>query len=308
MGKALALGALASFFFAVTFVLNRQMQVAGGHWLWTSSLRFVFMLPMLLVPLLPRGRYRATLSAIRARPASWLLWSTVGFGFFYAFLCAAASYGPSWMVASTWQITIVAGILLTPFIHRDSSSRRAGIPPKQLVVSLVVFAGVALAQFGSAGAGGFSFGAGSAMSLACIVVAAFSYPLGNRAMMRVVPAGMGTTDRVFGMTLCSMPFWVLLMAVALALGVKPTASQALQSFVVALSSGVVATMLFFKATELVKSDAKRLAAIESTQAGEVVFSLLMGVALFGDTPPSAVAACGVAVIVVGIALNGALSK
>jgi hypothetical protein len=34
MLRAFVLGVLASLFFAFTFVLNKQMQVGGGHWIW----------------------------------------------------------------------------------------------------------------------------------------------------------------------------------------------------------------------------------------------------------------------------------
>ena len=47
--KALLLGIAGSFFFAFTFVLNRSMNLAGGHWLWSASLRYFFTLPILLL-------------------------------------------------------------------------------------------------------------------------------------------------------------------------------------------------------------------------------------------------------------------
>ena len=43
-----------------------------------------------------------------------------------------------------------------------------------------------------------------------------------------------------------------------------------QSLCVALFSGVIATILFFKATDLVKENPRHLAVIEATQCGEVV--------------------------------------
>ena len=47
MKKALLYGLLASMFFALTFILNRSMNLGGGYWLWSASLRYLFMLPML---------------------------------------------------------------------------------------------------------------------------------------------------------------------------------------------------------------------------------------------------------------------
>ena len=46
---------------------------------------------------------------------------------------------------------------------------------------------------------------------------------------------------------------------------------------VALFSGVIATILFFKATDLVKENLRQLAVIEATQSGEVLFTLLGGI-------------------------------
>jgi hypothetical protein len=40
--KEIIIGVLASMFFAVTFILNRAMEFAGGSWMWSSSLRFFF--------------------------------------------------------------------------------------------------------------------------------------------------------------------------------------------------------------------------------------------------------------------------
>jgi drug/metabolite transporter (DMT)-like permease len=307
MAKALFLGIAASLFFALTFVLNRSMQLSGGHWIWTSSLRFVFMLPMLFALAIPNGRYRRVLAEIRKDAARWILWSTVAFGLFYSLLCAASAYGPSWMVASTWQITIVAGILLTPLTHGGGTGARGrrsvrAIPARQLLISLVIIAGVFLAQYRRDAVPGQK---SAVMPVACIVLAAFAYPLGNRKMMAVAPESMSTLERTLGMTLCSMPFWGILMCVALARGITPTGAQAAQGAIVALSSGVIATLLFFRATELVRSDPAKLAVVESTQAGEVLFAAATGVAFLGDEPPSGAALAGVAVIVAGMLYNGA---
>lgn len=118
--SAIALGLLSALFFAVTFVLNRIMSVEGGHWAWSSSLRFFWMLPFLLVLVFARKNLRSLLMVMKEKPGQWILWSTIGFGIFYAPLTFAAAYGPSWLVASTWQITIVAGMLVSPLINKKS--------------------------------------------------------------------------------------------------------------------------------------------------------------------------------------------
>ena len=68
-------------------------------------------------------------------------------------------------------------------------------------------------------------------------------------------------------------------------------------------SGVIATILFFEATSLVKNNPKQLAVIEATQSGEVIFTLLGGLLFLGDTMPTAVGFAGVAVVVVGMIVN-----
>lgn len=45
--KAILVGILASLFFAVTFVLNRAMELSGGSWYWSASLRFLLFIVMM---------------------------------------------------------------------------------------------------------------------------------------------------------------------------------------------------------------------------------------------------------------------
>ena len=314
MKKAMALGILASLFFAVTFVLNRQMQVGGGHWIWSSSLRFYYMTPLLFLLMVPRGRYRVVFSEISGNPRAWFLWSTVGFGIFYAGITMAASCGPPWLIAATWQVTIVAGALLTPMFYRKADSVsgavlvarvRHALPVKQLVVSVFILTGIVLVQLQEVSA---TPDRSALVGVVLVLVAAFAYPLGNRKMMALVPPDFGTMERVFGMTLCSLPFWLVLSAAGLVLGTRPTAGQFVQTFVVAVFSGVIATILFFRATELVQDDVRELAVVESTQAGEVVFALIGGAVFFRDALPSPVALFGIVVVVAGIFLNAVLTK
>jgi hypothetical protein len=54
----------------------------------------------------------------------------------------------------------------------------------------------------------------------------------------------------------------------------PSSSQLSYSFLVALFSGVIATLLFFSATNLVHTNPSQLAMVEATQAGELLFTLI----------------------------------
>ena len=293
MKKAMLYSLLASMFFALTLILNRSMNLGGGYWLWSASLRYLFMLPMLWLLLRRQKAAAAVVKQIRCRPVVWLLWSTVGFGLFYAPLSMASCYGESWFVAATWQITIVAGVLLTPLF----GSR---IPVKNLLFSAVILAGIFMLQLPHLESMESS---GSLKALALILIAGVCYPLGNRKMMAHCPAGFSTTQRVFGMTLCSMPFWLLCSVYALFTHGLPSFGQVVQSVSVALFSGVVATLLFFEATNLVRHNPKQLAVIEATQAGEVLFTLLGGILFLHDSLPTKAGFLGIGIVVLGMLLN-----
>lgn len=60
-------GILAAMFFAVTFILNQSMQGAGGHWIYSASLRFFLMLPFFVVIVMMRRGDRARLPGASSR-------------------------------------------------------------------------------------------------------------------------------------------------------------------------------------------------------------------------------------------------
>ena len=293
-GKALALGIVGAFFFAFNFILIRAMNLGGGYFLWTASLRYIFTLPMMALLVWRSKGMTQVLESIKAKPGKWFLWSTVGFGLFYAPLSAASVYGESWFTAAIWQFTIVAGVLLTPLFG-------AKIPKKNLMCSFLIVAGILLMQFSKIREG---VEANWGMLILMMGIASFSYPLGNRKMMQGIDGdGLTTVQRIFGMSLCSMPFWIIC---AIASGLKagaPAASQCLQAFLVALLAGVIATILFFRATDMTKHDQKQLAVIEATQSGEVIFTLILGVLLLHDAAPDAMGLAGIVIIVIGMVLN-----
>lgn len=296
--RALWYGILGALFFAFTFIFNRSMNLSGGSWMWSASLRYLFSLPMLAVLVWRKGELTGVLSAIKKAPWTWLIWSTVGFGLFYGPLSLASIYGESWFVAATWQITILAGLLLTPLFGQR-------VPGKQLLMTLVILLGIILIQIPYFGSG---LGSGVVRASLLILLAAFSYPLGNRKMMvHCKQDQLSTTQRVFGMTLMSTPFWLLLSVFGVVDAGLPSAGQILQSLIVAVFSGVVATLLFFEATNLVKHNHKQLAVVEATQAGEVLFTLLGGCLFLGDRLPSLLGFLGIAIVTIGIIGNSLLT-
>lgn len=297
MKKALTYGILASVFFSFTFVLNKSMNISGGNWMWSASLRYIFMLPILLLIVFKNNRLNVIFKSIKRNPKYWILWSTVGFGLFYAPLTFASNYGESWLVAGCWQITIVAGILLTPIF-------KSKLPLKNLFLSLFILFGVFLIQYEHAKNINITQ---ALLSIIPILIAAFSYPLGNRKMMMLCKDDLSTTERVFGMTLCSLPFWLILSLVAYKNVGLPSTNQMFQSFSVAIFSGVIATILFFKATNMVKHNFNQLAVIEATQSAEVLFTIIGEVIILNGAIPSVNGLIGLALIILGMILNSLIS-
>lgn len=287
---AIGIGIIASLFFASTFILNRAMDLSGGHWIWSAVLRYLFTIPFLAVIVAMRGNLRPVMNSLKAQPGTWFGWSTIGFGLFYAPLCFAAAYGPAWLVAGTWQITIIAGMLLEP----------RKIPRRELITSLFILTGILMIQIQPAASGE----AGQLLAgFVPVLVAAFAYPLGNRKMMAVCQGRLDVFQRVLGMSLASLPFWFLLSIFGLASAGLPGTGQVAQSLLVAILSGIVATVLFFYATDLARNDARQLAAVEATQSGEVIFTILGETMLLGTPLPLGLSLIGSVVVVLGMIIH-----
>lgn len=300
--KEIALGILASLFFAVTFILNHAMEIQGGSWLWSASLRYFFMLPFLFVIVCYRKGLKQLSGEIKSQPISWLLWSFVGFVLFYAPLTFAAAFGPGWLVSGTWQFTIVAGVLLAPLfvsVIGDKTVRQK-IPHVSLLISCVILAGILLIQVPHAQSVSFN---SLLLGILPVAVAAFAYPLGNRKMMDICGGRIDTFQRVLGMTIASMPAWIVMAIYAIATVGLPSKTQVLQCLLVGISSGVIATSLFFIATDQVRNHQGKLAAVEATQSTEILFVIIGEVLLLGITFPDSVALTGLGIIIVGMLLH-----
>jgi drug/metabolite transporter (DMT)-like permease len=306
MTKAFILGIAASFFFAFTFILNQQMNISGGSWLLSSSLRYIFMLPILFIIMIIKNQLFDVLNDIKEKPILWIIWSTIGFGLFYAPLSFASVYGASWLVAGTWQITIVAGTLMSPLFFTSVKTEngickiRNKIPKKPLLMSSIILLGIFLMQLEEARNMSWLE---TLLGIVPVILAGFAYPLGNRKMMEVCNNKFNTFQRVFGMTLCSMPFWLIISIFGVLSAGLPSKGQIVQSLIVAVFSGIIATILFFKATDIVSNDIHKLAVVESTQSGEVIFTLLGGVLIFHDKIPTPIGLIGIVLVVAGIILN-----
>jgi len=306
MAKSLILGIVASLFFSFTFIINQQINFSGGSWLWSSSLRYIFMLPILLVIMIIKNQLLDILTDIIKKPIQWITWSSIGFGLFYAPLSFASAYGASWLVAGTWQITIIAGALISPLFSKYTETEngiikiRNKLPKKSLLMSSIILLGIFLMQVEEVrNINNLKV----LLGIIPVILAAFAYPLGNRKMIELCGNRFSTIQRVFGMTLCSMPFWIIVsLSGVLTVGL-PNKGQIIQSIIVAIFSGIIATILFFKATDMVSHDIHKLAVIESTQSGEVIFTLLGGVLIFHDKIPTIIGLIGIILVVIGMILN-----
>jgi drug/metabolite transporter (DMT)-like permease len=295
---AVGLGLLSALFFSLTYVLNRAAAEDGGHWAWTATLRYLVTLPLLL-PLMPwQGGVAPVWRALRAHPGAWLACSTIGFVLFYLLLAYAAASGPSWLVAGSFQFTVIAGMLCAPLIYRDARRR---IPPLALAIGVVIVAGVLLMQFGHARG---ALDRAGWIALACVLGSAVLYPLGNRLLLLHLERSgesLNAAQRVFGMTLASQPLWWLLAVFAWTQAGAPPPSQVWLAGGVALSAGVIATILFFQATGLVRDQPAALGAAEAMQGAEILFASALGALLLHEAWPQGLALWGVALVVVGIA-------
>ncbi|MFH0781993.1 MAG: multidrug resistance efflux transporter family protein [Pseudomonadota bacterium] len=304
MGRLITIGVLAGLFFSTTFVLNRLMSLQGGHWLWAASLRYFFMLVFLGIWFPVTGKSSLLKELLFLYWRNWRFWTlagTVGFGFFYALITYSASFSPGWVIATTWQMTILA----TPIVLMGFGKR---VPGTALVFSLLIFVGVVLVNVSQVGSAPVSE---ILMGGIPVLIAAFCYPLGNQLVWEVQNSSHSFLPKidsqalnrpfakVFLLTIGSLPFWLLM--IALFQPPPPTLSQILQTSTVALFSGVIATGLFLYARQIA-ANSYELSAVDATQASEVIFALAGEMLFMHALVPNIYGCVGIALTVLGLYL------
>jgi len=235
--------------------------------------------------------------AVFSKPLPWLLWGSVGFGLFYIALTAAASFSPAWLVAGTFQTTIIAGLLLSPFIYQDE---RKIIPKKAFIATCIILMGVIISQFGEVKSSSFF---NILIGALLVIFSAFMFPLGNRMILLFQEKEhikLNAIQRVAGMTLGSMPLWLIVAAIAYFRSGAPSSSELIQSGFIALSSGVIATVLFFKATEMAGNNTSILGAVEATQSAEIGITLMLELLFLNGQAPSLLSILGMILITLGM--------
>lgn len=304
--REIGMGVLSSVFFAMTFILNRSMELSGGSWLWSSSLRYFFMVPFLIAIVAYRKGLSDVKTEIVKKPVPFFIWSVTAFVLFYAPLTYAAAYSPGWLLAGTWQLTIVAGVLLAPLftivVKTENGEKKIQqkIPLLSLGITLIIFAGVILIQLPHAQSVEVRT---LILGIVPVIIAAFAYPLGNRKMMELLGGRLDTFQRVLGMTIMTLPVWTGFAVYALWTVGPPSTGQLVQTFLVGISSGIIATILFFMATDLARRDQGKLAAVEATQSMQLIFVILGEMLLLSIPLPGTVSLLGIFIIIVGMALH-----
>ncbi len=301
MVRLVLIGLLSGFFFSSTFVLNRVMSLDGGHWVWSACLRYAYMILLLSVWLLMfRGTtsFSRTLGLFFNHLLFWVSAGSIGFGAFYALICFSADFAPGWIVATTWQFTIIATLVVLMAFGRR-------FPKRIWLFSAIVFAGVCLVNISQAGAVDPAEMINGALP---VLIAAFCYPIGNQLVWEAKTGHPRLPDisgpelehpfaKVLLMSLGSVPFWCLLLAVTAP--PPPSRGQILNTALVALFSGVLATSLFFFARNESKSGSQ-LAAVDATQSSEVIFALAGEILIIGAALPNVIGLSGILITGAGL--------
>jgi drug/metabolite transporter (DMT)-like permease len=302
--RIILIGVLSAFFFSSTFVLNRAMSLQGGNWVWTASLRYAYMLVILMAWLVVAGKTRILKAVVAAYFRNWCFWTlagSIGFGAFYSLLSFSASFAPGWVVATTWQSTILA----TPVVLLMFGKK---VPIKGIFFTALIFLGIVLVTLEQASSASL---AETLLGIVPVIGAAFAYPIGNQllwearhgstAMIPLIndPILDDSIGRVLIMVLGSLPFWIVLVLVLHP--PAPGTGQLINTAVVAILSGVIATTLFFQARHRARTPFE-LSAVDATQSTEVIFSLLGEIVFLHGSLPGVVGSIGIALSVIGLVL------
>ena len=301
MLQLVLLGLVAGMFFSATFILNRVISLEGGHWYWSAALRYAYMIIFLglgISVFKGRSYFRLVLAEYWHHWLFWTFTGSIGFGGFYSLICFAADHSPGWVVATTWQLTIIASLFVLLLFGKTFSKRIC-------LYSFIVFIGVFLVNTSQ-------IESGDVMALLLgaspVLVAAFLYPFGNQLVWEAKQgrAGLPKLDtalldnvfaKVFLLSVGTIPFWLLLYPFTDA--TVPSQGQYLNVALVALFSGVIATSLFLSARNRA-DNASKLAAVDATQSSEVLFALAGEVILLQAIMPNLMGVFGILIACAGL--------
>ncbi|MCP3900265.1 MAG: multidrug resistance efflux transporter family protein [Desulfobacteraceae bacterium] len=295
------IGLLSGLFFSSTFILNRLMSLEGGHWLWSASLRYAFMI-LFLIPLLSifQGP-KIPGQVFNLFFKNWIFWTvsgSIGFGCFYALICFSAAHAPGWVIAATWQLTIIASLVVLVGFGRS-------FPKKVWLFSIIIFLGVLIVNLSHIDLGNLKALISGGLP---VFFAAFCYPIGNQLVWEAKNGNRFLPDikdpllenpfnKVLLLSLGSIPFWLILIYIISPS--PPALPQIFNTSLVAFFSGVVATSLFLLARNKAKK-ASEIAAVDATQSSEVIFALIGEIVFLNASFPNAMAFAGISLVFIGL--------
>lgn len=303
MVKLIFLGLLSGLFFSSTFVLNELMSLEGGHWVWSASLRYAYMILFLSILIWVTQGFRAISNLTHIFLNHWKFWivtGCVGFGAFYALICFSADYTPGWVIAATWQVTIIASLIILMVFGRT-------FPKKVWLFSSIIFIGVLLINISHVDEFEYK---DLILGGLPVLIAAFCYPLGNQLVWEAQnnhvslpninsPLLKNPFNRVWLLSIGSLPLWLVLIAIYTP--PAPNRGQFINTGLVALLSGVVATSIFLYARNKAKQSSE-IAGVDATQSSEVVFAMIGSLLLLDSVLPDLISLIGLGLVFCGLVL------
>ena len=296
----LIVGLLSAAFFSATFVINRSISLDGGHWYWTASLRFFFTILFLSLGFIFFKGFDYFKDILKEYFQNFRFWSisgTIGFGFFYSFLCYAADFSPGWVVATTWQITILASLFVLAMFGKK-------LAKKVWFFTFVIFLGVTLVNFSHIDTNNIE---ALFLGFFPVLIAAFSYPIGNQMVWEQkkkreekkedIKMFKNAFIKVYLLTLGSFPLWIILFFITDP--GMPSTGQYINVAFVSLLSGVIATSIFLYARSHANSTSK-IILVDAAQAGEVFFALFAEVIFLDTLLPNVIGWIGLFITLFGL--------
>lgn len=297
----LILGLFSSLLFSVTFLVNRLISLDGGHWFYSGSLRVIYAIILFSLGfILFKGfsYYKLVIKEYVENFRFWTIAGTIGFGFFYSLLCFAAEFSPAWIVATTWQITIISSLFVLTFFGKKLSK-------KIWFFTIFIFLGVILvnlSHFQTDNLEALLFG------FISLLVASVSYPFGNQMVWEEkrkrkeanqnIKIINNSFVKVFLLTLGSFPFWIVLYF--LTDPTPPNLSQYISVGIITVISGILATSLFLYVRSQADTSSKVML-VDSTQSSQVLFALSAEMAFLGASFPNTIGIIGIFVTIIGLA-------
>lgn len=296
----LIIGLIAALFFSATFLINRAISLDGGHWYWSASLRFIFTVFFLTIGfILFKGLnyFNKILTEYIKNFKFWSIAGTIGFGFFYSLICYASYFSPAWVIATTFQFTILASLIVLSFFGQKLSK-------KIWAITIIVFIGVTLVNISHFDLSNTDLLLGGFLP---VLIAAFSFPVGNQMVWEEkekrkihnndISIIKNNFVKIFLLTLGSFPFWIILYFLNDA-GI-PSRGQYINVSLIALLSGIIAGSLFLYARSLCDTPNK-LVLVDTSQSGDVFFALFGEIIFLGTAFPNIIGIIGIFITIIGL--------